>query len=101
MEETEHLLKPTDRIYDLVDVIDAEDDSLLGDAGEGISVGGQVYEKTNKPIGDIDPELNSRVIEKVSEIAEKVAREIMPDIAERVIREEIENLKREYDQEGT
>jgi hypothetical protein len=33
-------------------------------------------------------------MKRAAEIAEKVAREVIPDIAERVIREEIEKLKK-------
>jgi glutaredoxin len=98
MDGTERVLKSTDKIYDLVDIIDDQDELQFGKAPEVISIDGQVCEKANKTIEGIDPELNVMIIEKVSEIVEKVAREIMPDIAERVLREEIETLRREYDQ---
>lgn len=98
MGENEHVLRPTDKIYDLVDVIDDKNDLVVGKAKEVIPAEGPVCEQVQSMIGGIDPELNVRIIEKVSEIVEKVAREIMPDIAERVIKEEIENLKKEYDQ---
>lgn len=38
-------------------------------------------------------EFNAEIMKKVSEIAEKIAREMIPDIVEAVIREEIEKLK--------
>jgi hypothetical protein len=38
--------------------------------------------------------LNEEIISRTTEIAEKIAREIMPGIAERVIREEIEKIKK-------
>jgi hypothetical protein len=38
-------------------------------------------------------DLNDEAVKKVSEIAEKVTREMVPGIAERIIREEIEKLK--------
>lgn len=38
--------------------------------------------------------LDERVTEEIRAIAERVARELIPDIAERVIREEIAKLKR-------
>lgn len=98
MGENEHVLRPTDKIYDLVDVIDDKNDLVVGKAKEVIPAEVPVCEQVQSMIGGIDPELNVRIIEKVSEIVEKVAREIMPDIAERVIKEEIENLKKEYDQ---
>ncbi|NPU83816.1 MAG: hypothetical protein HPY65_04945 [Syntrophaceae bacterium] len=40
-----------------------------------------------------DPALREMVLQHVSEIAERLAREMIPGIAERVIREEIEKLK--------
>ena len=38
-------------------------------------------------------EFNSEIIKRVTEITERIAREIVPEIAERVIREEIDKLK--------
>lgn len=38
--------------------------------------------------------LNEEIIKRATEIAEKIAREIIPEIAERVIREEIDKLKK-------
>jgi hypothetical protein len=65
------VLTESDRIYDLVDVI------------EGVC-----------QVGGVDRyDLNDETVKKVSEIAEKVAREMVPGIAERIIREEIEKLK--------
>ena len=65
------LLRKSDRIYDLFDVIE-----------EVCQVGG------------VDRyDLNDEAVKKVSEIAEKVTREMVPGIAERIIREEIEKLK--------
>ena len=37
--------------------------------------------------------LNEEIIKRATEIAERIAREIIPEIAERVIKEEIEKLK--------
>lgn len=54
------------KIYDLTDVVD--------DAGS-----------SNK--------LNEEIIRRATQIAEKIAHDIMPAIAERVIREEIEKIK--------
>ena len=42
--------------------------------------------------------LQDEIMKKVAEIAERVAREQFPAIAERVIREEIENLKKTADE---
>jgi len=38
--------------------------------------------------------LNEEIIKQTTEIAERIAREIIPEIAERVIREEIDKLKK-------
>lgn len=67
----DRLLKPTDQVYDLCDVFEEG----KGDA---------LYR------GDI---MEERVRSIVLETTERVARELIPDIAERIIREEIEKLK--------
>ncbi len=41
--------------------------------------------------------LNKEIIARATEIAERIAREIVPQIAERVIREEIEKIKKMSD----
>jgi hypothetical protein len=41
--------------------------------------------------------LNEEIIKRATEIAERIAREIMPEIAARVIREEIEKIKKMSD----
>ena len=41
--------------------------------------------------------LNEEIIKQATKIAERIAREIMPEIAERVIREEIEKIKKMSD----
>jgi hypothetical protein len=94
------LLSKDDRVYDLVDVV--EEGDIPGDKEdrEIIVIDGRVYERVMSP-NDGVPDLadvvkddaHDEVIRRVSEIAERVAREIIPDIAERVIREEIEKLK--------
>ncbi len=40
-------------------------------------------------------DFNAEVMKKVSEIAERIARDMFPEIAERVIKEEIQKLKTE------
>lgn len=77
-------LKPEDEIYDLVDVVKeggsanlirtAEESPRIALSGNGLS---------------------EEIMKKVSEITERIAREMIPDIAERVIKEEIDKLKRE------
>ena len=44
--------------------------------------------------------LNEEIIRRATEIAERIAREIMPEIAARVIREEIEKIKKMSDKES-
>jgi len=66
------------KIYDLVDVVEQEPESPT----EG------------ETIGTFQDE---RLLQEVRSVAEKVARELFPTIAERVIREEIEKLKRRND----
>lgn len=60
-----------ERIYDLVDVVDKKPKMALVDAG-----------------------LRDEIVKRAEGIAEKIAREMIPGIAERVIREEIEKLKK-------
>lgn len=103
------LMKPEDRIYDLVEVIDNHEDAETKQDREIIVIDGRVYERVSNP-GDIDHDLvdgietgsagslddavlNDEIIKRVSEIAERIAREMVPGIAERVIREEIDKLK--------
>lgn len=64
------ILRDDEEIYDLIDVVEEVPEEVLEDR-----------------------EFNDKIVKKVSEIAEKIAREIVPEIAERVIREEIEKLK--------
>ena len=49
----------------------------------------EVYEDANS-----SNKLNEEIIKQATEIAERIAREIMPEIAERIIREEIEKIKK-------
>jgi len=66
------ILKENDRIYELRDVIKE-------------TPGNSQYDKI----------LNDEIIKKISEVSEKIAREMFPRIAEKIIREEIEKLKRD------
>jgi hypothetical protein len=64
-------LEGKDRIYDLTEVVEEPRIDAI--------VGGR---------------LQDEIMRKVTEVAERVAREQFPDIAARIIREEIENLKK-------
>lgn len=103
------LLKPTDQVYDLVDEVTAAPPKLKRD-GEIIAVDGRGYKRVLKPEDKIynlrdafeegkgesslhEGAMKEGVSKIVLETAERIARELIPDIAERVIREEIEKLK--------
>ncbi|HEX7534989.1 MAG TPA: hypothetical protein VF343_07005 [Syntrophales bacterium] len=104
------LLKPDDRIHDLVDFIDDNAGAETKHDREIIVIDGRVYERVSRQGDEAhdlvdpvekssggylhDPGLNDEIVKRVSEIAEKIAKEIVPEIAERVIREEINKLKR-------
>jgi len=91
--------RPDEKIYDLVDVISVPtaEDGL--NARSGISpTAGKIHDlvdvvKDDYLVVSCDKELEAAVMKKVSEITERITRELVPDIAERVIREEIEKLK--------
>ncbi|MBN1614959.1 MAG: hypothetical protein JW950_10880 [Deltaproteobacteria bacterium] len=101
--------KPGDKVYELVDVIEEEREALdlepgivAVDRGESFRhipmPGERIFDLLDVIEEDIPaslPDLISReeMMQKVSEIAERISREIIPAIAERVIREEIEKLK--------
>jgi hypothetical protein len=70
------VLAEKDIVYDLVDVVEEPRIDAI--------VGGR---------------LQDEIMKKVAEVAERIAREQFPGIAERVIREEIENLKKPVDEE--
>lgn len=104
------LLKSDDMIYDLHDM--AGDDAV-NDAKkdrEIIVIDGRVYERVLKPDDAVygltdaagkgsggfmyDPGLNEEIMKTVVETTNRIVKEMVPEIAERVIREEIEKLKR-------
>ena len=76
MSEDDNRMNDGDRIYDLVDVVE---------------------EGPREPAPEAV--LNEEIIRKVEEISEKVARQMFPRIAERIIKEEIEELKKKIDDE--
>lgn len=105
--------KPTykegERIYDLTDVIEEPPPRIdrgeppppagkqtAGDAlGEVLFPKDQkIYDLTNLLDENQEVQIREEIRRKAVEIAEKVAREVMPGIVERVIREEIEKLKK-------
>ncbi len=93
------VLKPEDRIHDLVDVLDTVSGFREENSGERRDGPEIIYDLVDvverKPrMALVDTGLHDEIMKRAQEIAEKVAREIIPDIAERVIREEIEKLKK-------
>ena len=69
------VLGEKDRIYDLTEVIEEPRiDAIVG------------------------TRLQDEIMKKVAEITERIAREQFPAIAERIIREEIEHLKKSVDE---
>jgi hypothetical protein len=64
-------LRQNERIYDLTDIIQERPASSLSEGG-----------------------LSDEMLIKISEICEKVARQMFPPIAERIIKEEIRKLKK-------
>jgi len=102
------------KIFELTDILE---ETSARNNQEVIVVDGRGYEKNNKPkdLQDVinetkDSETKTRLEEEiinhaaeiaekiarelVPEIAEKIARELAPEIAENIIREEIEKLKK-------
>ncbi|MDZ4165388.1 MAG: hypothetical protein U1C55_09690 [Smithellaceae bacterium] len=102
------VLRASDRIYDLVDVLD---DDVIADTKEEpeiIVIDGRVYERVAGPKNNVfglsdktnastaplfNDGLHDEIMKAVTRIAEGIARESIPEIAERIIREEIEKLK--------
>jgi len=70
MDEDTRTLTEDDKIYDLVDVVEEKSDGA-------------------PPADTLDDEIAG----VVSKIAERIAREMFPSIAEKIIREEIDRLK--------
>lgn len=104
------VLKADDRVYDLVEIVDDLNEGVPKRDQEIIVIDGRVYERVSKPgdrvydLMDIDEEgsaisasvadIQERIMKRVDEITERVVREMVPDIAERIIRDEIEKLKK-------
>jgi hypothetical protein len=104
--------RPGDKIYELVDIIEEGQEAAGREPGLGRIVDGdpgaslrrmpmpgeQVFDLLDVIEEDVlasFPDLIPReeIMRTVSEIAERISREIIPAVAERVIREEIEKLK--------
>jgi hypothetical protein len=93
------MLKPEDRILDLVEVLEDSPVFPAERVPEGKPRPEKIYDLVDviekKPkMAFVDAGLRDEIMKRAAEIAEKVAREVIPDIAERIIREEIEKLKK-------
>jgi hypothetical protein len=104
------VLKPDDRIYNLVDIAGDNIESDSKKDREIIVIDGRVYERVSMPDDEVydltdtvekgaggvmyDPGLNEEIMKKVAETTERIVKEMVPEIAERVIREEIDKLKK-------
>ena len=90
-------------IHDLTDVYEEPNS---GNNQEIIVIDGRGYENNIRNKSEIHAlvdviedtqtvnDLDKEIIKRATEIAERIAREIIPEIAERVIKEEIEKLKK-------
>jgi ribosomal protein L13 len=101
------------RIYDLTDIYDERTGhgrkSIDKSVQQVIVIDGKGYERTSSKgqsiheLTDVVDEssagtmqLNEVILRHAEEIIERVVREIVPDIAERLIKEEIEKIKKIY-----
>lgn len=92
------VLKPEDSIHDLVDLLDNDpgfpETASIGRMNRPEVIYDLVDVVEKRPrMALVDAGLHEEIMRRAQEVAEKVAREIIPEIAERVIREEIEKLK--------
>ena len=93
------VLKPQDVIHNLLDVME-DSSGFPGRALPGRGAGREkIYDLVDvvekKPrMAFVDAGLHQEIMKRAAEIAEKGAREVIPTVAERVIREEIEKLKK-------
>jgi hypothetical protein len=93
------VLKPEDRIHDLMDPLDSESGFREKNVLEPKVRPEKIYDLVDvvekRPrMALVDTGLHDEIMKRAVDIAEKIAREVIPDIAERVIREEIEKLKK-------
>jgi hypothetical protein len=93
------VLRPEERIHDLVDLLDSASGFREKNRSDMKAGPEKIYDLVDvverKPkMAFVDTGLHDEIMRRAEEIAEKVAREVIPDIAERVIRDEIEKLKK-------
>ena len=78
----ERVLRPGEKVYDLVDFIEDEPEEQ------------PFVQERKSRVAVVNVGLQEEILNRVTETTERIAREMIPDIVERVIREEIEKLKR-------
>ncbi|MHB8907520.1 MAG: hypothetical protein ACYDAA_01400 [Syntrophales bacterium] len=93
------ILRPEDRIIDLVEALEHSPVSPVDPLSEGKSNPEKIYDlvdvvERKHKMAFVDTGLRDEIMKRAAEITEKVAREVIPGVAERIIREEIEKLKR-------
>ena len=101
--DSNSIIKDNKKIYDLTDVsTDAEN----GNSQEVIIVDGRGYEKSNFEQEEVftlldvvdDPQARENLYEEILKrseaIVERIARQVVPEIAEKMIRAEIEKIKK-------
>jgi len=107
------MLRSTDYIHDLVDLVEEQSPETM-DQQEVIVIDGRGYDRVLRSeekiynlhdVFEEGPGLRSTTMDEevrkmALDMAEKIARELVPGIAERVIREEIEKLKKDLDEES-
>lgn len=106
--DSNSIIKDNKKIYDLTDVsTDAEN----GNSQEVIIVDGRGYEKSNFEQEEVftlldvvdDPQARENLYEEILKrseaIVERIARQVVPEIAEKMIRAEIEKIKKETETE--
>ncbi len=78
---SERVMRPGEEIFDLVDVVE-----------EGSRELADIPEKRTR-VALVNSNIQEEIIRQVTETTEKIAREMFPAIAERIIREEVDKLK--------
>jgi hypothetical protein len=100
--DSNSIVPENNNVYNLTDV---QEESSNGNHQEVIMVDGRGYDNIDKNKKDIfnlvdviedtqtADNLYENIMKQAAKIVERIAREIVPEIAERVIKEEIEKLK--------
>ena len=86
---------PPEGVFDLVDIIEEEQNGHSSPSPTQM-----IHDLTDAvaeaiPPADLETVSREDIMKQVTAIAEKMARELFPEIAERIIREEIAKLKAE------